>query len=106
VLPKGFTFNLTDGHYATATVGLVLAPGQTDGATAESAGTTTPAGIGTLPEEPLVRDIITNIVTNETSPELITVTGRQKTEKAILDAIKKQTDVKVSQILFTDLAIQ
>jgi flagellar FliL protein len=106
VLPKGFTFNLTDGHYATATVGLVLAPGQTDGATAESAGTTTPAGIGTLPEEPLVRDIITNIVTNETSPQLITVAGRQKTEKAILDAIKKQTDVKLSQILFTDLAIQ
>ena len=28
VLPKGFTFNLTDGRYATMTLGLVLAPGR------------------------------------------------------------------------------
>src|ERR1700757_2391004 len=72
VLPKGFTFNLTDGRYATMTVGLILAPGQSDGASAETAGVTTPAGIGTLPEEPAIRAIITNTVTNEPSAALLT----------------------------------
>ncbi len=66
VLPKGFTLNLTDGRYATMTIGLILAPGQSDGATAAGA-TTTPAGIGTLPEEPAIRAIITNTITNEPS---------------------------------------
>ena len=34
VLPKGFTFNLTDGRYATMTIGLILGAGQSDGASA------------------------------------------------------------------------
>jgi flagellar protein FliL len=105
VLPKGFTFNLTDGRYATATIGLILAPGQSDGATAAGA-TTTPAGIGTLPEEPAIRAIITNEVTNENSATLLSSTGRAHIEQEILNAIKTTTDVKVTQILFTDLAVQ
>src|ERR1700722_15159480 len=64
VLPKGFTFNLTDGRYWTKTIGLSLAPGQSDGPPAAGA-TTTPAGIGTLPEEPAIRAIITNVVTDD-----------------------------------------
>jgi flagellar basal body-associated protein FliL len=106
VLPKGFTFNLTDGHYATMTIGLVLAPGQSDGETAANAGQTTAAGIGTLPEEAVIRAIITNIVTDKTSNDLITASGRTQTERQILQAIAKQTDDKVTQILFTDLAVQ
>src|SRR3984885_4870016 len=75
VLPKGFTFNLTDGRYATMTIGLILAPGQSDGATAAGA-TTTPAGIGTLPEEPAIRAIITNTITDQSSSALLTAPGR------------------------------
>ena len=105
VLPKGFTFNLTDGRYATMTVGLVLAPGQSDGASAEGA-TTTPAGIGTLPEEPAVRAIITNTITNEPSSALLTDPGRAKLKSEILNEIKTTTDVKVTDILFTDVAVQ
>lgn len=105
VLPKGFTFNLTDGRYATATIGLVLAAGQTDGSTATGA-TTTPAGIGTLPEEPAVRAIITNAVTNDDSKTLLSANGRARLEQDILHQIGTTTDVKVTQILFTDLAIQ
>ncbi|HET8977534.1 MAG TPA: flagellar basal body-associated FliL family protein [Solirubrobacteraceae bacterium] len=105
VLPKGFTFNLTDGRYATMTIGLVLAPGQSDGAT--SAGvTTTPAGIGTLPEEPAIRAIITNLVTDESSQTLLSASGRAHLQQQILNQIKTQTDVKVDSILFTDLAVQ
>jgi flagellar basal body-associated protein FliL len=106
VLPKGFTLNLTDGRYATMTLGLVLAPGQTDGASAETAGTTTPAGLGTLPEEAVIRAIVTNVVTDKTSSDLITASGRSATERQIMADIRKQTDVKVSQILLTDLAVQ
>src|ERR1700759_1911446 len=94
VLPKGFTLNLTDGRYATMTIGLVLAPGQSDGATAEGGDTTTPAGIGTLPEEPAVRAIITNDITNEPSTARLTDGGRAKLKKEILHDITTMTDVK------------
>jgi len=105
VLPKGFTFNLAGGKYATMTVGLVLAPGQSDGATAAGA-TTTPAGIGTLPEEPAVRAIITNAVTGDSSETLLTDSGRAHLQQDILNQIKTTTDVKVTGILFTDVAVQ
>jgi flagellar basal body-associated protein FliL len=105
VLPKGFTLNLTDGRYATMTIGLILAVGQTDGSSAAAAGPS-PAGIGTLPEEPAIRAIITNVITNQSSPALLTATGRAHLKKLILDAIKSSTDVKVTDILFTDVAVQ
>jgi flagellar basal body-associated protein FliL len=105
VLPKGFTFNLTDGRYATMTIGLVLAPGQSDGSTAAGV-TTTPAGIGTLPEEPVIRAIITNAITNDSSQTLLSASGRSHLQQEILDKIKSSTDVKVTGILFTDVAVQ
>jgi flagellar basal body-associated protein FliL len=105
VLPKGFTLNLADGRYATMTIGLVLGIGQTDGATAAGA-TTSPAGIGTLPEEPAIRAIITNVITNDSSPALLTASGRKGVQAAILSAIKNTTDVKVTGVMFTDLAVQ
>ena len=105
LLPKGFTLNLADGRYATMTIGLVLAIGQTDGATAAGA-TTSPAGIGTLPEEPAVRAIITNVITNDSSPALLTASGRLGVQAAILKQIKTTTDVKVTGVMFTDLAVQ
>jgi len=104
VLPKSFTLNMTDGRYATLTVALNLAPGQSDGASPEAAPSDN--GFGTLPEEPAIRDIITNIVTNQNSQALISDTGRERTKRAILKAITTQTDVKVSAVLFTDVAVQ
>ena len=105
VLPKGFTLNLTDGRYATMTIGLILAPGQSDGATADN----TPAAgatVGTLPEEAVIRSLITNDVTNQTSSALITDSGRTGIEQQILSQIKTETDVKVDQVFFTDVAVQ
>jgi flagellar basal body-associated protein FliL len=105
VLPKGFTFNLTDGRYATMTIGLILAAGQSDGATAAGA-TTSPAGIGTLPEEPAIRAIITDVITDQSSSALLTASGRSHLQSQILGQIKSTTDVKVTGILFTDVAVQ
>jgi flagellar basal body-associated protein FliL len=105
VLPKGFTFNLVGGRYATMTIGLILAAGQPDGATAAGA-TTSPAGIGTLPEEPAIRAIITNVITDQPSSALLTAPGRAHLQSQILGQIKSTTDVKVTGILFTDVAVQ
>jgi flagellar basal body-associated protein FliL len=105
ILPHQFTLNLTDGRYATLTVALELAPGQSDGASA----TNTPAAgavVGTLPEEAVIRAIITNDVTNQSSTTLISQSGRSGLEQQILSQIKSETDVKVDQVFFTDVAVQ
>jgi flagellar FliL protein len=104
VLPKEFTLNLSDGHYATLTVGLLLAPGQSTGTSDPN--NPPPTGFGTLPEEPLVRDIITNLVTDSTEASLLNASGRARLEHHILVAIRGGTDVKVDRILFTDVAVQ
>jgi flagellar basal body-associated protein FliL len=106
MLPKQFTLNLQDGHYATLNVALELAPGQSDGATAASAAPTSDEILGTLPEEAAVRAIITNVVTGQTSSALIDEGGRNHVIHQILMAIRAQTDVKVDNVLFTDLAVQ
>lgn len=106
VLPKGFTFNLTDNRYATMTIGLILAPGQADGVDPQAGVQTTPAGIGTLPEEPAIRAIITNIVTDQSSQALLSAAGRASLRQQILTQIKDTTDVKVTGLLFTDVAVQ
>jgi len=107
ILPKQFTANLKDGRYATLTVALVLAPGQSTGAAAGGeGGGAPPEGFGTLPEEAAVRDIITNLITNQSSGTLTSDSGREKLKKQILSAISSGTDVKVHEILFTDLAVQ
>lgn len=106
ILPKQFMANLQGGRYATMTVALVLAAGQSDGTGAGAAAATPPDGFGTLPEEALIRDIITNTITNETSASMVSPTGRDKVKAEILTAIRKGTDVKVDDILFTDVAVQ
>jgi flagellar FliL protein len=106
ILPKQFMCNLQDGHYATLTVALELAPGQSDGATAASAGASSTSTVGTLPEEAVIRSIITNLITNQTSNALVTDSGRSGLEQQILAQIKATTDVKIDQIFFTDVAVQ
>jgi flagellar basal body-associated protein FliL len=107
ILPKQFMCNLQDGHYATFTVALELAPGQSDGATAADAGGT-PSGatVGTLPEEAVIRALITNLITNEKSATIVDSSGRTAVEQQILSEIKTETDVKVDHVFFTDVAVQ
>jgi flagellar basal body-associated protein FliL len=105
VLPKQFTLNMADGKYATLTLALDLAPGQSTGATADGT-TTNPDGFGTLVEEPVVRAIVTNVLTNQPSRALITASGRAKMRTTILKDIRRQTDVKIRTLYFTDVAVQ
>jgi flagellar FliL protein len=105
LLPKEFVVNLADGKYGKVDVALQLAPGQSDGATAASA-PATDATLGTLPEEAAVRDIITNILTDTTGRSLISADGRTAIKHKILLAIQAGTDIKLTDVLFTDVAIQ
>src|ERR1700679_2381285 len=105
VMPQSFLLNLSEGHYAKLSVALDLAPGQSDGASA-TAGASSGAGegaAGTLPEEPVVREIVTNAVTGQSGSTLVSGHGRSAIKHQILDAIRHQTDVKVEAVLFPEL---
>jgi flagellar FliL protein len=105
VMPQSFLINLSDGRYAKLSVALQLAPGQSDGAgaTASSSGS---EAAGTLPEEPLVREIVTNTVTNQNGEALIEGPSREKIKQRILAAITKETDLKVEAVLLPELTVQ
>ncbi len=104
VMPQTFLLNLSDGRYAKLAVALQLAPGQSDGASADA--TTSENGPGTLPEEPLVREIVTNTITNQNGETLTSSSGRTKIKHEILADIGQQTDVKVEAVLFPELTVQ
>ena len=105
VIPQDFLVNLSDSHFAKLTLALVLAPGQSDGASAASA-PSSEGGAGTLPEEAVIRDLVTNLMTDESSSDLTDNGGRRALKHKILAAIRQQTDVKVEQVLFPDLTVQ
>jgi flagellar basal body-associated protein FliL len=105
VMPQSFLLNLSDGRYAKLTVALQLAPGQSDGASATPASSSEGAA-GTLPEEPLVREIVTNAVTGANGETLTSSSGRHAIKLQILHAIEKQTDVKVTSVLIPELTVQ
>jgi len=104
-MPQSFLVNLSDGRYAKLAVALQLAPGQSDGAT-PGAGSSSGEAAGTLPEEPLIREIVTNAVTNQNGEMLISARGRRAVQHQILVGIEQQTDVKIEAVLFPDLTVQ
>ncbi len=106
VMPAPFLLNLQQGRFAKLTVALELAPGQSDGASATAAAGSGENAVGTLPEEPLVREIVTNAVTNQNGESLVTSQGRSTVRRHILQAIDGETDVKVEAVLFPDLTVQ
>jgi flagellar basal body-associated protein FliL len=105
-MPAPFLLNLSDGKYAKITVALELAPGQSDGASATAAAASGENAAGTLPEEPLVREIITDTITNQNGETLVGEQGRRAIKHQIVVQIAKQTDVKVEAVLFPDLTVQ
>jgi flagellar FliL protein len=106
VMPQTFLLNLADGRYAKLSVALELAPGQSDGASAEGGSSSSGETAGTLPEEAVVREIVTNAVTDQNGESLVSTSGRRAVKQQILKEIKQQTDVKVDAVLFPDLTVQ
>jgi flagellar basal body-associated protein FliL len=104
VLPKEFLVNLADGRFAKLQVALVV-----EHAVAAAGGhgaPVPPEGYGSEPQEAIVRDLITDTLTNASDHELIQREGREKIKKQILTAIKKHTDVHVEEVLFPDVTVQ
>jgi flagellar basal body-associated protein FliL len=106
VLPKDFLVNLSDGKFAKLGIGLVFDEGFKAAPAAAEAGAAPPDGYGALTQEPVVRDIVTDVVTDQSSAELTSRKGREQIKEKILKRLKSQTDVKVHEVLLTDVAVQ
>src|SRR3954469_25749261 len=106
VLPKEFLINLSGGRFAKISVGLVLDPTQPTVAEGGEAAAKPPEGFGTLPQEAVIRDLVTDKLTDGSADNLVSEKGREKLKSRLLVSIKKKTDVKVEEILFTDVAVQ
>lgn len=110
ILPKDFLVNLKDGRFAKLNVGLVLEHGYLAEAIAEVSGghgaPKAPDGYGTLPQEAVVRDLVTEALTGIGADEIISKTRRKLLKEELLKDLKSHTDVKVEEIIFTDVAVQ
>jgi flagellar FliL protein len=109
VLPKEFVVNLADGHYAKFNVALVLNHSQPTAPAAaggEGAATEPPEGFGTLEQEAVVRDIVVDQASGVNSEDLTKRKLRTKLKKKMLKQILARSDVKVEEVLLTDIAVQ
>lgn len=114
VIPKEFLVNLKDGRFARLNVALEFGHGYSAAvAAAEAAaghggkGAAKPVeGFGILPQEPVVRDIISDTISDSSARQLSSHERRERLKKRIEKKINKTTDVKVHEVLFTDVAVQ
>ncbi|MBJ7332467.1 MAG: flagellar basal body-associated FliL family protein [Solirubrobacteraceae bacterium] len=116
VLPKEFLVNLSDGRFARLNVALELDHGYSSAVAVEEAAKAhgggghgavkAPEGFGILPQEAVLRDIITDELTDATAKQIQRRESREKLKKAIAKKVNKSTDVKVHHVLFTDVAVQ
>jgi len=107
VLPKEFLVNLADGRFAKLQVALVVEPAASSGGHGGGHGAPMPPeGYGSEPQEAIIRDLITDELTNAADHELIQRDGRDRIKRQILKAIKQHTDVRVEEVLFPDVTVQ
>ena len=95
-LTGDFVINLAGGHYGKLSVAVLLS----------SAPAAAAAGPVTLPEDAAVRAVITDELTNLDPSELTDRTARHDLLARLLQALKQKTDEPITQVLFTDLAVQ
>ena len=107
MLQKEFLVNLHEGRFAKLQVGLILAHDDTSTAAAGGHGAAAPPeGYGAMAQEGVVRDVITDVLTDAEDSELIESKGRHHLKEEILKDIKKHTDVKVEHVIFSDITVQ
>jgi flagellar basal body-associated protein FliL len=108
VLPKEFLINLAEGRFAKLGVGIVIDIEDESLAKAaeDKEAPKAPEGFGPLPQEAVIRDIITDTLTDREASSLTDREGRERLKKKIIKVIAKRTDVHVDDVLFTDVAVQ
>ncbi|MBI5104069.1 MAG: flagellar basal body-associated FliL family protein [Solirubrobacterales bacterium] len=110
VLPKEFLVNLRAGRFAKLGVALVLEPeaggghggGEGEGGSAAAL----PEGYGPLPQEPVVRSIITDVLTDQPASRLSSAPARKRLQRRIRERLEESTDVHATDVMFTDVAVQ
>lgn len=95
-LEKEFIVNLKDNHYGKVSVALVV-----EGLAAGKEGSKV-----VLPQEPIIRAIVTDELTGLPPDELTDREKRKQVLGRILSDLEKETDTKVKEVVFTDLAVQ
>jgi flagellar basal body-associated protein FliL len=108
VLPKEFLINLAEGRFAKLGVGIVLdiEDESIALAAADKEAPKPPEGFGPLPQEAVIRDIITDTLTDREASSLTEREGRERLKKKIIKVVRKRTDVHIDDVLFTDVAVQ
>jgi flagellar basal body-associated protein FliL len=108
VLGKEFLVNLEGGHYAKLTAALVLAHDDTSTLPegGEEAAAAPPEGFGAMAQEAVVRDVITDELTGASQSEIVDGRAREALKRDIVKQLGKKTDVKVEEVLFTDVTVQ
>ena len=107
VLPREFLVNLRADRYARLTVALVLEHQEpAEEKKEEGAPPEPPEGFGTLPQEALVRSIVTDTLAGEDARRILKTSGRSALEKRMLARVRKTTDVDASAVRITDVAVQ
>jgi flagellar basal body-associated protein FliL len=104
LLQKEFLVNLADGRFAKLSVALVVDHAPVAAGGHEAA--VPPEGYGAEPQEAIIRDLITDTLTDANQADLVEREGREKIKEKILKDIKKHTDVHVEDILFPDVTVQ
>ena len=109
VLGKDFLVNLADGHFAKLGVALVVEHGTAAPPAGDGHGAAPPKppeGYGSLPQEALVRDIVTDTLTDAEGAVLTSRKGREALKAKIVKRIKSLSDVPIHEVLFTDVSVQ
>jgi flagellar basal body-associated protein FliL len=103
-LGNDFVVNLSGGHYGKISVALLLSEAPPAPA-AEAGGGGESSGSG-LPEDAVVRSVITDELTGLAPNDLISRDARHRLVTRLEDALKKKTDEPVKDVLLTDVAVQ
>ena len=94
-----FTLDLAKGRFARISVSLLVT--KVPKPKAEAA-----AGSPVLEQNDAVRAIVTDLLTGVDSDSLIAARPRHGLQTKILRKLRQTTDVPVTKVLFTDLAVQ
>jgi flagellar basal body-associated protein FliL len=108
ILQKDFLINLKGGRFAKLNAALDLKEGYTPAPAAggHEAAAAPPTGYGVMPQEAVIRSIITDKLTDTPADRLQREKSRLRIQKSILKTINQTTDVQAEDVLFTDVAIQ
>lgn len=97
-LPDEFVLNLAGGSYGRLSVALVVP---------ETAVAAEEGGEGSgLEQEPAIRAIVTDELTGAKRSDLIERKARHHLLELLAKRLRKETDVEVEEVLFTDIAVQ